>query len=148
MPEQRKSWLRRRVENDEHGELLIETVIAHLKEQKYLNDTHYATTYTSLRKENNSFGKRRIISELKQRGIHDDIIEKTVTTAYSDGNEEQLARDFLRRKHLAKPVDKKQSARIFRQLVRAGFSSRTIMAILKKWDVEEEVLNALESVEE
>jgi hypothetical protein len=29
-------------------------------------------------------------------------------------------------------------------MVRAGFASRTIFAILKKWDVEEEVLTALE----
>src|SRR5262249_18672668 len=105
-----KRLLRRRVENDEHGELLIETVIAHLKEQKYVNDSQYASTFTSLRKENNSFGKRRVIAELRQRGVHDDIIEKTVTKAYLESDEEDLARNFLRRKHLCMPTDQKQAA--------------------------------------
>jgi len=29
-------------------------------------------------------------------------------------------------------------------LMRAGFASKTIFAILKKWDVDDETLNALE----
>jgi regulatory protein len=44
-----------------------------------------------------------------------------------------------------KPKDQKQAARIFRQLTRAGFRSKTIFAILKKWDVDEEVLTALDT---
>jgi hypothetical protein len=33
-------------------------------------------------------------------------------------------------------------------MVRAGFGTRTIITILKKWDVEEEVLTALETESE
>jgi SOS response regulatory protein OraA/RecX len=44
----------------------------------------------------------------------------------------------LRRKRLQKPKDRKQAARVFRQLARAGFGSKTIFAILKKWDVDDE----------
>jgi SOS response regulatory protein OraA/RecX len=43
-----------------------------------------------------------------------------------------------------KPKDQKQTARIFRQLARAGFGTKTIFTILKKWDVDEETLSALE----
>jgi SOS response regulatory protein OraA/RecX len=59
-------------------------------------------------------------------------------------NEEKLAREYLRRKRLEKPKDRKQTARIFRQLVRAGFGSKTIFTILKKWDVDEETLSVLD----
>ena len=59
-------------------------------------------------------------------------------------SEEKQARDYLRRKRLAKPKDQKQTARIFRQLARAGFGTKTIFTILKKWDVDEEILSALE----
>jgi len=45
---------------------------------------------------------------------------------------------------LMKPQDQKHAARIFRQLTRAGFASKTIFAILKKWDVDDETLSALE----
>jgi regulatory protein len=140
-----KRLLRDKVEDSEHGRLLIDAVIARLKEEKYLNDSEYAATFSSLRKENERFGKRRIISDLKQRGVHDDVIAKTVSTAYEDTNEEQLARDFLRRKRFKKPSNEKETARLFRAMIRAGFGNKTIFAILKKWDVDEEVLTALES---
>jgi regulatory protein len=140
-----KRLLRRRVEPGEAGEALVEAVILKLKDQKYLNDAQYAAAYTSYRKENEKFGKMRVISDLKARGVHSEVIEKAVGAAYDGANEETLAREFLRRKRLVKPDGQKQAARIFRTLLRAGFRSRTALAILKKWDVEDEVLTALES---
>lgn len=137
--------MREKVEDSEHGRLLIDVVIARLKEQKYLNDSQYASTFSSLRKDNERFGKRRVISDLKQRGVHDDVINKAVSTAYGDTNEEQLARDYLRRKRLKKPSNEKETARIFRAMIRAGYGAKTIFTILKKWDVEDEVLTALET---
>ncbi len=142
-----KRLLRRRVEPGELGDALVELVIAKLKEQRYLNDAQYAATYSSLRRENDKFGRRRVISDLKARGVHAEVIEKAVAGAYRDSNEEVLARNYLRRKRLEKPQDQKQVARIFRALVRAGFGTRTIFSILKKWDVDDEVLMALEGEE-
>ncbi len=140
-----KRLLRNKVEDSEHGRLLIEVVIAKLKDQKYLNDTQYATSYSSLRKDNNRFGRRRVIQELKQRGVHEEIIDKTVSATYADTNEEQLARDYLRRKRLKEPTNEKETARIFRALMRAGFGTKTIFTVLKQWNVEDAVLTALET---
>jgi regulatory protein len=78
------------------------------------------------------------------KGVHGDIIEKSVASAYAGSNEEKLVRDFLARKRLRKPANQKETARVFRALVRAGFTSKTIFKVLKKWDVEDEVLTALE----
>jgi SOS response regulatory protein OraA/RecX len=44
-----------------------------------------------------------------------------------------------------KERDQKQAARIFRNLMRAGFGAKTIFAILKKWDVDEEIISEFES---
>jgi|ERR1039458_1532545 regulatory protein len=140
-----KRLMRRRVGDQPHGELLVEVVVARLKLYKYLNDTSYAESYTRFRKENEKFGRMRVIQDLKVKGVHGDIIESVVGAAYSDVSEERLAREFLRRKRLVKPVGQKQAARIFRMLVRAGFGSRTIFGILRKWDVDDETLAALES---
>ena len=139
-----KRLMRDKVEDSEHGRLLIEVVIARLKEGKYLNDSQYAAYYSALRKDNERFGRRRVVSELKKRGVHEDVIDKAVSATYADTNEEQLARDFLKRKRLKKPSNEKETARIFRAMIRAGFGSKTIFAILKKWYVDEEVLTALE----
>jgi regulatory protein len=142
-----KRFLRPRVAEGKLGDALIELVIRRLKDYGYLNDTNYASTYSSLRRDNEKFGRMRVVTELKSRGVHGDIIEKTVAEVYDGVNEEQQARDFLRKKRLQKPATQKDAARIFRTLARAGFRTRTAIAILKKWEVDDEVLTALETEE-
>jgi regulatory protein len=141
-----KRLLRNRVEaGTEIGQTLVELVIVRLKDHGYLNDAKYAAAYSSYRRDNEKFGRRRVETDLKIKGVHGDVIEKAVASAYDAVNEEKLAREYLRRKRLQKPKDQKQAARIFRQLVRAGFAFKTVFAILKKWDVDEEVLTELEN---
>ena len=129
----------------EYAETLVELVIRRLKDQRYLNDSEYAAAYTSMRRDNQKLGRRRVITELKTRGVHGSVVEKAVEAAYEGVSEEKQAREYLRKKRLAKPVGQKQAARIFRQLVRAGFGTQTIISILKKWDVDQEMLTALNS---
>jgi len=141
-----KRLMRARVEDpqSEYAETLVELVIRRLKDQGYLNDSNYAAYYSSMRRDNQKFGRGRVITELKTRGVHASVIEKAVDSAYEGVNEERQARDYLRKKRMEKPEDRKQAARIFRQLLRAGFGTKTIFAILKKWDVDDETLTALE----
>jgi regulatory protein len=86
----------------------------------------------------------RVVTDLKIKGVHGEVIETAVSAAFDEVNEEKQARAYLQRKRLRKPQDQKQAARIFRQLTRAGFRSKTIFTILKKWDVDDEMLTALE----
>jgi|SRR5215470_4924102 len=141
-----KRLLRQRVDAEsEIGKTLVELVIRRLKDQGYLNDAKYAAAFSNLRRDNEKFGRRRIATELKARGVHGELIEKAVDSAFSEINEEKQARDYLRRKRLEKPANQKQAARIFRQLMRAGFSTKTTFSILKKWSVDDNMLEALES---
>src|SRR5258708_9716624 len=119
----------------EYGQTLIELVIRRLKDQGYLNDSQYAASYTSLRRDNQKFGRMRVITELKTRGVHGEVIAKAVESAYEGVSEEKQARDYLRKKRLKKPQDKKETARIFRQLARAAFATKIIVTILKKRDL-------------
>jgi len=147
-----KRLLRNRVEADnEFGKTLVELIVVRLKDQGYLNDAKYAAAFSSYRRDNEKFGRMRVVNDLKAKGVHGDVIEKAVSSVYDDVKEENLAREYLRRKRLQKPKDddkgkgQKQAARIFRQLMRAGFGSKTIFTILKKWDVDEETLTELEN---
>jgi len=140
-----KRLLRPRVEAEtEIGQTLIELVIRRLKDQGYLNDARYAAAFSSYRRDNEKFGRRRVITDLKTKGVHGEVIEKAVDAAFEEVNEEKQARAYLRRKRLVKPSTQKDAARIFRNLMRAGFGPKTIFAILKKWEVDEETLSALE----
>jgi regulatory protein len=141
-----KRLLRNRVEADtEFGKTLVELIVVRLKDQGYLNDAKYAAAFSSYRRDNEKFGRMRVVTDLKAKGVHGDVIEKAVSSAYDEVKEESLARDYLRRKRLQKPKDQKDAARIFRNLMRAGFESKTIFAILKKWDVDEETLTELKN---
>jgi regulatory protein len=140
-----KRLMRERVKHQEEiGQLLVEVVIAKLKKQKYLNDMNYAESYSRFRKENEKFGRQRVVQDLKAKGVHGDIIEKTVGAAYQDVNEEQLARAYLQRKRIKKPATQRDAAKVFRSLMRAGFASRVIFRILKMWEVDDETISALE----
>ncbi len=142
-----KRLMRARVDEaeTEYGRTLIELVIRRLKDRGYLNDSQYAASFTSLRRDNQKFGRMRVTTDLKTKGVHGDLIAKAVDAAYEAVDEEKQAREYLRKKRLEKPKDQKHVARIFRQLARAGFRTKTIMAILKKWDVDDETLSTLES---
>lgn len=141
-----KRLLRQRVEIEtEIGRTLVELVTRRLKDQGYLNDAKYAAAYSAFRRDNEKFGRRRVTTDLKVKGVVGEVLERAIESVYAEVDEEKQAREYLRRKRLKKPQDKKQAARVFRQLMRAGFGSKTIFKILKKWDVDDEVLEALDS---
>ena len=140
-----KRLLRQRVEVEtEIGQTLVELVIRRLKDQGYLSDAKYAAAYSAFRRDNEKYGRRRVITDLKVKGVHGEVIDEAVDSTFAEVNDEKQARDYLQRKRLKKPQDRKQAARVFRQLTRAGFSAKTIFAILKKWDVDEELLPEFE----
>ena len=142
---QLKRLMRSRVEEGEAGEAKVNAVVVRLKEQRYLNDTAFAEEYTRLRQTNERFGKRRVQQGLIQKGVHSDLIARTLETAYENVDEEALARAHLARKRVRKPESEKETARVMRLLLRGGFSTGVIFKILKNWQVDDETLAALDS---
>ncbi|MGO9937711.1 MAG: regulatory protein RecX [Terracidiphilus sp.] len=138
--------LQQRVEPGPAGETVIAAVISRLRDQRYLDDQSFAETYTRLRKENEKFGQRRVQQDLRNKGVPTNLIASTVDTAYAQTNEEALARQHLERKSIRKPENEKETARIMRRLVAAGFSTGVIYKILRQWDVPDESLAALDNL--
>jgi regulatory protein len=71
-----------------------------------------------------------------------------VDARYRDTDEEVLARKHLERKRIAKPANEKETARVMRRLVAAGFSTGVIYKILRQWEVPDEAMRALENLDE
>jgi regulatory protein len=135
-----------RVEPGERGEAVIHTVIARLKEHGYLNDAAFAETYARLRQENEKLGSRRVRQDLKLKGVKTELVEETLDARYGATDEEALARQHLERKRIKKPENEKETARVMRRLVTAGFSTGVIYKILRNWNVSDETLSALDSI--
>jgi regulatory protein len=131
-----KRLMSKRVEPGEEGETKMTAVVARLVDQHYLDDHAFASTYTRLRQENQSFGKRRVQQELTRKGVHAELVASTLETAYTQVTDEELARRYIARKRIAKPEDDKQTARLIRRLVGAGFSFAVISKLLKSWKLD------------
>src|SRR6202167_3847160 len=103
-----KRLLRARVETEtEYGQTLVELIIRRLKDRGYLNDSQYAAYFSSLRRDNQKFGRMRVVTDLKAKGMHSDVIEQAVGTAFEGISEERQAPENLGRKGLGKPADTK-----------------------------------------
>ena len=141
-----KRLMRPKVMHQDDADRLVEAVVERLKQQKYLNDARYAESYSTNRKENEKFGRLRVVTDLKARGVHGDVIDTAMKATYGDTDEVELAKKFLQRKRVRPPdpADQKAAARIFRMLLRAGFSSRSAYRVLNGMKADTEVLSALE----
>ena len=131
-----KRLMSRRVEQGEAGEGKMAAVVARLAEQRYLDDGAFASTYTRLRQENQSFGKRRVQQELTRKGVQAELVASTLEAAYAQVSEEELVRRYVARKRIKKPQDEKETARLVRRLVGAGFSFAIISTLLKSWELD------------
>lgn len=140
--------MRARVEPGARGDVAIAAVLVRLKEYGYLDDASFAETYARLRQENQKLGERRVRQDLQQKGVGSELIAETLEARYGQTNEEALAREHLERKRIRKPENPKETARVMRRLVTAGFSTGVIYKILRQWDVPDEALAALDNLDE
>lgn len=137
-----------RVEPGERGEAFVAAVVQRLREHGYLDDTAFAETYARLRQENEKLGARRVRQALQQKGVASEVVHEVMEARYGGTDEDALARQYLERKRVKKPENEKETARVMRRMVSAGFSAAAIYRILRTWDVPDEALAALERVED
>lgn len=121
-----------RAEPGSEGEPQMDRIIQRLEELKYLSDPRFAADFTRLRQENQSFGRRRVQQDLANKGIDKELVQTTLETAYEDVNEAALAKQYIERKRIKIPQDQKETARVLRRLIRAGFSTPTIFKVLRE----------------
>jgi regulatory protein len=138
--------MHQRVEPGESGDAVVAAVLARLKEYGYLDDKSYAETFTRLRQENEKLGQRTVRQKLQQKGVAAAVVDETIEARYGGTDEEALARQYLDRKRIRKPEDEKQTARVMRRLVSAGFSTGVIYKILRQWEVSDEALTQLDNL--
>jgi regulatory protein len=139
--------MKARAEPGEHGDAVITATVARLKEHGYLDDVAYAETYARLRQENDKLGLRRVRQNLQQKGVAAATITDTIEARYGGTDEEALARQHLERKRMRNPTNEKETARVMRRLVSAGFSTGVIYKVLRQWDVPEDALVALDNLD-
>jgi regulatory protein len=111
----------------------IRKTVAFLKEKKFLDDEVFTKAWISSRL-GRSFGLKRIVRELKLKGIAKEVLEERIAQVKQDYCEsrviEELAKDKLSRLKNVEPV--KARNRTYVYLIRRGFSSDAVVDTLNK----------------
>lgn len=124
-----REHLERRAEEKEH----VSRVITRLREQNYLDDARYALDYARTHAQSRRQGRFRIARELRARGVPDRHIEAAIAAVFAETDEAALVRARLKR-HLSQirgAIGQPELARLYRSLLRAGFSADIIRAQLR-----------------
>ncbi len=121
-----RTYLERRAEDKD----TVKSVLARLRERKYLDDARYARQFASDRSRLRHQGRYRIARELRTRGVADTHIEAALAELSQHTDEAAEVRKQIARKvkHLRGPLDQRRIASLQRSLLRAGFSADAIRA--------------------
>jgi regulatory protein len=125
--------LRQKLSNRGYSETVIDAVIEHYRRGKLVDDHVFARQWIQCRL-NRPFGWKRIINELRQKGIAEEIIDQQICMAH-DHFDESAAAMSLAQKQLIKYRDlsvEKAKRRLSAYLERRGFQWDIITQILKK----------------
>ena len=108
----------------------IDQVLARLKQEKLIDDNHFAARYVENTLRFKRVGPRWLEAKLRQKKIPAQIVTNVLAMAYGEGVEEQLVRAAVtawKHQHATLAHDR---TRLFRFLVSRGFSSGSIIAVL------------------
>jgi regulatory protein len=125
--------MKQKLERRSDNKLLVQVVMARLKENGQIDDARYAKQFARQRTESRKQGKYRITRDLRARGVPDRHIEPAVEESAASSDEAALIRQRIERKlkFLRGEIDEKKMASIYRSLLRAGFSADVIRRELR-----------------
>ena len=131
--------MKRKLERRSDNKLLVQMVIARLKENGMIDDARYAKQFARQRTENRKQGKYRIARDLRGRGIPDKQIDAALEEAAQNNDEGAMVRQRIERKLrlFRGEIDEKKLASLYGSLLRAGFSSDVVRKELKRMTREE-----------
>ena len=125
--------MKQKLERRSNNKLLVQVVMARLRENGQIDDARYAKQFARQRTEGRKQGKFRISRDLRARGVPDRHIEAALEEAAEQTDEGAMVRQRIERKLRAYrgEIDEKKMASIYGSLLRAGFSSDVVRRELK-----------------
>ncbi|MGB2900778.1 MAG: regulatory protein RecX [Candidatus Acidiferrum sp.] len=125
--------MKKKLERRSDNKLLVQLVMARLKENGMIDDARYAKQFARQRTESRKQGKFRIARDLRGRGIPDRHIEAALDETSKTTDEGAMVRQRIERKlrSFRGELDEKKMASMYRSLLRAGFSADVVWRELK-----------------
>jgi regulatory protein len=125
--------MKQKLERRSNNKLLVQLVMARLKENGQIDDAKYAKQFARHRTEGRKQGKFRISRDLRARGVPDRHIDAALKESAEQNDEVAMVRQRIERKlrSFRGEIDEKKMASIYSSLLRAGFSAEIIRRELK-----------------
>lgn len=131
----------------------VDSVLSKLKEAGYLDDSKFAAAYAGWRKDNEGFGRGRVLRDLIARKVPTPVAKAASEAAFRETDEVEMIEAFLARKFRGKNLaemlkEEKGLASAYRRLRTAGFSTSNSIRVLKRFSYKAEQLEDSEPTEE
>jgi regulatory protein len=125
--------MKQKLERRSDNKLLVQVVMARLKENGQIDDAKYAKQFARQRTEGRKQGKFRVARDLRARGVPDRHIEAALKETAEQNDEAAMVRARIERKlrSYRGEIDEKKMASIYGSLLRAGFSADVVRRELK-----------------
>ncbi len=127
--------IRQKLKQKNFSSNTIETLIGFLKEKKFLNDEEFTKEWISYRKQNN-FGTKRIVYELRRKGIDKQTIGKFLDEVGNRYKDEEVIQNLARSKFekilksCRDPIKAKR--RLYGYLSRRGYYPQDIQQVVNQ----------------
>lgn len=96
---------------------MAERLVQHLEVRGYLNDASFASSWVRSRQLTKPVSKRRLVAELRQKGVTSELIERTVTS--DDYDESSALKEIILKKRKQSRYQDEQ--KLMQYLARQGF---------------------------
>lgn len=131
----------------------VEEILAYLKESGYVDDQRFAGAFAEWRKENQGFGKSRVVRDLMSRRVAPAVAQAAVEVAFQGSDEVTLIEEFIARRYRGKDMkvylaEQKNLASAFRRLRTAGFTTSNSIKVLKRYASAAEEIEDIEELPE
>jgi len=125
--------MKTKLERRSNNKLLVQLVMARLKENGMIDDAQYAKQFARQRTESRKQGKFRVARDLRARGIPDRHIDSALEELAQNTDEAAMVRQRIERKlrSFRGELDERKMASIYHSLLRAGFSADVIRRELR-----------------
>ncbi|MCK9876236.1 recombination regulator RecX [Frankia sp. Ag45/Mut15] len=112
---------------------VAETVLDRLTAVGLVDDSAFAAAYVSSARTHRGLGRQALAAELRRRGVDADVVQ-VATEAVGDAEEEDVARDLVRRRSAAMrglpaPV---RARRLLALLARRGYSAQLASRVVRE----------------
>lgn len=113
-----------------YPEACIEDAVAYVKQYHYIDDLKYAKTYVRWQQKKKS--RQRLRMDLMQKGVARELIERAFEEEFVSDEREKIKELLEKRHYDCSCTDRKEQQRMYQFLMRRGYQSGDILAVMRQ----------------